>query len=400
MQKFLIALILFLNITLIAHPTGNLIINNNKVYWSYVYPVGDPDHHACIMVWDEKDGARPWIISEYSGSDWMMSPSSEGGFYFVERYYDAQIQNHRSRIFYYESDTDIKEIMSWFVDEYHFGEGGFIPTENGNFIFAKYPYILYMNSDGTVNNWIDWHKPVSRIRYINDESFLIKGDSSIWIVDYNGKNLNEWSNLIEPLDSDPPFLGNRIFDADFNDGDLWIAYWGKRRLDLINGNAREVIKTFNEPFLPHAVGAKGDKVFILTSTISPYVNQQILPNLWKYENNNSELIWGEPTGINDVESENKMIPNRLRIYQNFPNPFNPSTTIKYFLPESSVVNITVFNSAGEKVASLVNSFQSKGLNLVEWNGIDEHGNTVSSGIYFYRIESGGKALIKKMLLIK
>ena len=113
-----------------------------------------------------------------------------------------------------------------------------------------------------------------------------------------------------------------------------------------------------------------------------------------------ELIWGEPSGINDVESESELIPSELKLYQNYPNPFNPSTTIEYFLPESSFVNISIFNSAGEEVTTLVNSFQSQGNKSVDWNGIDEKGNSVSSGIYFYRLKTNDIKLSRKMLLLK
>jgi hypothetical protein len=87
--------------------------------------------------------------------------------------------------------------------------------------------------------------------------------------------------------------------------------------------------------------------------------------------------------------------------QNYPNPFNPSTTIKYALPERSNVKIDVFNIIGQMVAQLVNSEQEAGYRFVVWNA------TVSTGIYFYRIEAVSTNHpdkkfkdVKKMLMMK
>ena len=86
---------------------------------------------------------------------------------------------------------------------------------------------------------------------------------------------------------------------------------------------------------------------------------------------------------------------------NYPNPFNPTTTIKYALPTAMDVELTVYNAVGQAVRTLVAEHQSTGHYKVEWDATDDSGHSVSAGIYFYRLQAGGKLLaVEKMLLLK
>ena len=86
---------------------------------------------------------------------------------------------------------------------------------------------------------------------------------------------------------------------------------------------------------------------------------------------------------------------------NYPNPFNPTTTIKYALPTAMDVELTVYNVVGQAVRTLVAEHQSTGHYTVEWDATDDSGHSVSAGIYFYRLQAGGKFLaVEKMLLLK
>jgi len=91
-------------------------------------------------------------------------------------------------------------------------------------------------------------------------------------------------------------------------------------------------------------------------------------------------------------------PMTIRLAQNFPNPFNPSTTIQFELPKASQVEITVFNTRGQKVRSLLSNFLSPGEHQVEWDGRDDAGNKVSTGVYFYTLKSGQVYKMMKMIL--
>lgn len=100
------------------------------------------------------------------------------------------------------------------------------------------------------------------------------------------------------------------------------------------------------------------------------------------------------------EIEVTSIPNEYSLEQNYPNPFNPSTIIKYNLRESSKVKVNVYNITGVRVRTLVNSSQEAGEYSVVWDGLDDNGNPVSSGVYLYRLEAGDKNLQRKMILIR
>ncbi len=85
---------------------------------------------------------------------------------------------------------------------------------------------------------------------------------------------------------------------------------------------------------------------------------------------------------------------------NFPNPFNPETTISYSTPASGMASVKVYNMKGQVVRTLVNENHSAGTYSVVWNGTDDNGSPVSSGLYFYRLSQNNKVVTKKMLLAK
>jgi hypothetical protein len=90
----------------------------------------------------------------------------------------------------------------------------------------------------------------------------------------------------------------------------------------------------------------------------------------------------------------------LSLMQNHPNPFNPTTRIDFSLPERSHVSIVVYDAAGRRVTTLVNEALPAGMNDVTWNGRNASGDSVSSGVYFYRLTAGKNVLTKKMILLK
>lgn len=93
-------------------------------------------------------------------------------------------------------------------------------------------------------------------------------------------------------------------------------------------------------------------------------------------------------------------PSSFVLRQNYPNPFNPETHISYMLPHDGNVKLMVYSVRGQKVRTLVNGFQATGPQSVRWDGTDDKGNSVASGIYFYRIEAGEFIDTKKMMMLK
>ena len=93
-------------------------------------------------------------------------------------------------------------------------------------------------------------------------------------------------------------------------------------------------------------------------------------------------------------------PNDFTLGQNFPNPFNPSTTIRYELPKQTKVTLKIYNLLGQEVKTLVNTTQQAGFHTIKWTGRNGAGYAVSSGLYFYRLVAGEFSKAKKMLLLK
>ncbi len=89
------------------------------------------------------------------------------------------------------------------------------------------------------------------------------------------------------------------------------------------------------------------------------------------------------------------LPKSVELFQNFPNPYNPTTTINYQLPNNNFVTLKVYNLLGEEIATLVNGEVEAGVHEVQFDG-----SKLSSGIYFYKLTAGKFTEIKKMMLIK
>lgn len=108
----------------------------------------------------------------------------------------------------------------------------------------------------------------------------------------------------------------------------------------------------------------------------------------------------EPFSVVDVEDNTQSLPQKTSLSHNYPNPFNPFTTIEYYLPRRSHVTIEVFNVLGRKIKTLVNGPIAAGLHVTGWDGTDAQNTPVASGVYLYRFQTGDSVQTNKMLLLK
>jgi hypothetical protein len=107
----------------------------------------------------------------------------------------------------------------------------------------------------------------------------------------------------------------------------------------------------------------------------------------------------EPLDIDD-DADDADLPPGFALFQNQPNPFNPQTQLSYYLPEASQVKVDIYNVLGQKVRDLFEGHQNAGTHILIWNGRDNSGKQLSSGVYLYRLEADGFQQIKKMTLMK
>jgi hypothetical protein len=101
-----------------------------------------------------------------------------------------------------------------------------------------------------------------------------------------------------------------------------------------------------------------------------------------------------------IISGNDLTLETFALHANYPNPFNPTTTISYDLPQRSRVTLDIYNILGERIKTLVNQSQDAGNKIAMWDGTDNLGRQVSAGVYLYQIQAGEFTQTRKMLLLK
>jgi len=108
-------------------------------------------------------------------------------------------------------------------------------------------------------------------------------------------------------------------------------------------------------------------------------------------------LYGKPI-ITDVENDE--VSDKVRLSQNYPNPFNPVTNIRFGLARKGHVNLSIYDVGGRKIKTLLDRRLEKGSHAVIWDGRNERGRRVASGVYFYRLEANEKTISRKMVLLK
>jgi len=127
---------------------------------------------------------------------------------------------------------------------------------------------------------------------------------------------------------------------------------------------------------------------------------------------NEEYLWlsGNPTIVNNFPqhkniiivantSANNDVSNVTQV-RNFPNPFNPTTMISFYLASAENVKLEIFNTKGQKIKTLVNENFTPGQHQISWNGTDDSEKLIASGVYYYKMKSGSYTSTKKMILMR
>ena len=178
--------------------------------------------------------------------------------------------------------------------------------------------------------------------------------------------------------SAPPKPPSGVFDARFQ-GD-WIYCEDSGKIEL-TGQAEHLSISFN----------------IANKTTWVLIN---IESDEEYDLSGSgELIIAEVLN-GFILRKNSVMPHNYALHQNFPNPFNPVTNLRYDLPEQSFVTLTIYDLIGREITQLVNTTQEAGFRSVQWDATDSFGKPVSAGIYLYKITTGKFVQTKKMVLVK
>ncbi|MCC7265462.1 MAG: T9SS type A sorting domain-containing protein, partial [Candidatus Latescibacteria bacterium] len=101
-----------------------------------------------------------------------------------------------------------------------------------------------------------------------------------------------------------------------------------------------------------------------------------------------------------MEDAGAALPRWVTLQQNYPNPFNSSTVFRFALPTSVQTDLTIYNLAGQQVATLLSGLREAGTYTLQWDGRDEQGGVLATGVYFYRLQAGAQVQTRKLLLLR
>jgi hypothetical protein len=173
-----------------------------------------------------------------------------------------------------------------------------------------------------------------------------------------------------------------------------MVYGDKTDLDAGSGVIANLIFRVDDPTVEEIE---------LTPTKIDYPNHSALFVYTEFDGDKPKMMVEEPQFESitvDLLTSGSNVPMSFGLHQNYPNPFNPSTIIQYDLPAPSKVRLEIFNVLGQQVKTLVDDYKEAGYQSVTWNGDDDNGGSVATGIYFYKISADNKVETKKMMLLK
>lgn len=130
------------------------------------------------------------------------------------------------------------------------GEGGFFMLSDNQMVFGKYPEI-YRLKKGRASTCFKLDQAIKRIRAVENNNILILTENDCYLTQQNGVILEHWPKLTEDEVEEAPLNRNQIFDADFHNGTLLLAYWGKRSFELVEKSKKKKTSTNKQHFLPH-----------------------------------------------------------------------------------------------------------------------------------------------------
>jgi len=171
--------------------------------------------------------------------------------------------------------------------------------------------------------------------------------------------------------------------SEANDFSHYMVYHGSS-VDFIP-SPENMIGSDSSPTFEHDAVEIGDHYYVVTAV-----------DIHENESEYSDPVSVALLSLLDVNG----LPENYTLHQNFPNPFNPTTTLRYDLPEDAMTTITVYDMMGRLVQTLVSGNKSAGYHSLKWDATNKYGSPVSAGVYIYSIQAGNHRDIKKMILLK
>jgi hypothetical protein len=258
------------------------------------------------------------------------------------------------------------------------------------------------------------------------DNLLLQSDSKIFYRGDAAKFLVQWEQIYTQSGYGPYTFQVQILD----NGNFIFQYKELNSIEhlytigLQNGDATDGFSiAYNENYLHDQLAILIKRhswihVHPESGTISPG-NNEMVRVIFKTSNFTEEDFWAsvkinsnDPdassillpvhmlvSGIVSLSKQDKVLPEEIMLYQNFPNPFNPTTTITFQIPEKSDVQLLIYNTLGQVIKLLMDDKLDAGEYQVVWNATNDFGQNVPSGIYFYELKTNNFSQIKKMILL-
>lgn len=350
-------------------------LNGNPLFQNKIKP-GDILEMSSVKgnIWFTTDGSDPAVYNPVAG----ISPSAK---LYLTPVTINESTHLKARTFYngtWSALSELSLLVTADFSDLKITEIHYHPVNQNGIQDSVFEFIELKNA-GTSTLYLEGVQFTEGIRYrfpsesyLKPQEFVVLASNSRYFYElynfmpfdqYNGQ-LDNGGELLVLLNSDRDTLCSLIYD----DANGW-------------------------PLSPD-----GDGKSLVPTEMNPSGNQK-LPSSWRPSYN----IGGSP-GADDIYSSGKSSSEIITVYQNYPNPFSEKTIIPYQLNSSASVKITVFNLSGKPVITIEKVNKLPGYYRTEWNGNDQNGSKVPTGIYFCRVEAispGGKSTItKRMMLIR
>ena len=265
------------------------------------------------------------------------------------------------------------------------GEEQWVARYNGPGNYYDYAHAIAIDGSGNV-----YVTGESRGSGTFDDYATVKYNSSgqeQWVARYNGPgNSGDGANAIAVDGSGNIYVTGSSYNLDLDIKDDWDYATVK-----YNSEGQEQwVARYNGP------GNSSDEAnaIAVDGSGNVYVTGYSEGNKWSVY---TTIKYSGETGIVD---EIINLPSTVYLGNNYPNPFNSSTTIQYTLPRNEYVRLSIYSISGQLVKTIENGVRSVGVHTESWNGTDARGRSATSGIYFYRLEAGGETFVKKMVLMR
>lgn len=400
-----------------------------------------------VNAWAQYDAGRIALLKRYADKIWSVDPTA----YVILEHF--AVNQEEMELASYKANEG-KGIMLWGKGTYEYNEAtmGWVTNSNFGHIYhaqrgwnyrhlvgfmeshdeerLMYKNLKWGNQNASLGyNIKDTATALQRMKLASAFFYTIPGPKMLWqfgelgydySIEFNGRTGEKpirWdyyldpkrkrlfkvtSNLIHLKKNYNVFNAPFSFQYDFSYPVKWLKASDNNIKVYIIGNFDVVSYTFNAYFDQSGWWHdyfKLDSIFIENNS-QPY---QLTVNPGEFYIFSTQKLNPRPDPDAILEIKNYEIPKEFLSYdlaQNYPNPFNPKTNITFMIPAGDYVKLRIYDSLGRLVKELVNDYLEAGIYTYEWNATDMNNNTVSSGVYFYKLESSNFSQVKKMTFLK